>query len=202
MSPKIYLAGPDVFLPNSDQHGEKLVRLCREYDVKGLYPADPDIIRQIENMISRGASKTEIADMIFHEDKVKIDQCDGVIANLAPFRGPESDPGTAWEMGYAMGLGKPVWAYCEDTRPYDKKISDWSGKTTTRDGIMRDRDGMMIDNLGEQANLMMTRSTIDRKVHPNFLSALKLASRYLLRHYNYLYLDSPQAPRDEQGYFG
>ncbi len=49
---KIYLAGPDVFLPNAIEEGERLKALCEEYGYEGLFPMD--------NIIS-GETPTEIA---------------------------------------------------------------------------------------------------------------------------------------------
>ena len=37
-----------------------------------------------------------------------------MLANLEPFRGSEPDSGTAFEVGYALALGKPVYAYLSD----------------------------------------------------------------------------------------
>ena len=38
--PKVYLAGPDIFLPNPMDHGEKLKTICSKYNLEGLYPLD------------------------------------------------------------------------------------------------------------------------------------------------------------------
>ena len=38
--PKVYLAGPDIFLPNPIEHGEKLKKICTKYGLQGLYPLD------------------------------------------------------------------------------------------------------------------------------------------------------------------
>ena len=91
---KIYLAGPDVFLPNAIEEGKRLKALCQNYGFEGLFPMD--------NIIT-GQSPKEIALKIQEAKKHMIHACDIVIANLSPFRGPEPDSGTVcpsvWKKG-------------------------------------------------------------------------------------------------------
>ena len=48
---------------------------------------------------------------IYADSIARLRQCDAVVANLTPWRGPGADPGTAFEVGFAAALGKPVLAY-------------------------------------------------------------------------------------------
>ena len=41
---KIYLAGPDVFLPDALEIGREKVAICARYDLIGLYPLDNTVI--------------------------------------------------------------------------------------------------------------------------------------------------------------
>lgn len=50
---------------------------------------------------------------IFENDKGAIDRCDLVVANL---NGIITDDGTAWEIGYAYALGKPIVGLHTDWR--------------------------------------------------------------------------------------
>ena len=112
---KIYLAGPDVFLPNAIEEGESLKALCQNYGYEGLFPMD--------NVIS-GQTPQEIALKIQEANKQMIHACDIVIANLSPFRGPEPDSGTVWEVGYAQAFGKKVVGYSTDRRTLKEKTHD------------------------------------------------------------------------------
>jgi nucleoside 2-deoxyribosyltransferase len=49
---KIYLAGPDVFLPDAVELGRAKVELCAAYGLTGLFPLDNKV-----NVESRGASR-------------------------------------------------------------------------------------------------------------------------------------------------
>lgn len=102
---KIYLAGPDVFRPDAVEFGKSLVKsLNANFGMTGLYPLDNEI--NDENL-----SKLELANKIFLANKAMIDECDAVLANVQPFRGPSADTGTVWECAYAKGIGKLVWGY-------------------------------------------------------------------------------------------
>ena len=50
---------------------------------------------------------------IFRNDRDAIDRCDLVVANL---NGITTDDGTAWEIGYAVGISRPVIGLFTDWR--------------------------------------------------------------------------------------
>ena len=101
---KVYLAGPDVFRSNAEEFGESLKYICKKNKVQGLWPLDNEIK-------GKNKSKKKIATEIFLGNVAMIDKCDAVIANIEAFRGASVDPGTAFEIGYARALNKPVFAY-------------------------------------------------------------------------------------------
>ena len=88
----IYLAGPDVFYPDSHQRRDKLLKLCSDNGFYGIYPGDNDMSHLSANSIREANMKM-------------IQQADYVLANLCPFRGFEPDSGTVFEVGYATALG-------------------------------------------------------------------------------------------------
>lgn len=96
---KIYLAGPDVFRRDPNRMFRQLKTLCKEYDFIGISPFDSE------------AGDNPTATSIFQTNIKLIRDSDIVIANLEPFRGPNVDDGTAFEIGYAYSLGKIVCGY-------------------------------------------------------------------------------------------
>lgn len=138
---KIYLAGPDVFLPHAIEEGKRLKALCQSYGFEGLFPMD--------NIIT-GKTPQEIAIKIKEANIEMICACDIVIANLSPFRGPEPDSGTVWEVGYAQALGKIVLAYSTDMRNLKEKTQALLdlGESAV------DKTGMFIEDFGLTHNLM------------------------------------------------
>lgn len=136
---KVYLAGPDVFRADSIEWGRYLKQLCREAGLEGLYPLD--------NEISHAGSPYETARAIALANMVMIRQADGVVANLQWFRGQEPDSGTAFEVGAAIALNKPVWAYFPDQGSLKDQIE------TDRNGF--DAEGLLVEDFGLPRNLMM-----------------------------------------------
>lgn len=139
---KLYLAGPDVFLPNAAEHGEALKKICLAHGYEGLFPLD--------NQVAPGPP-LEMAAAIRRANVELIRQADGVIANLSPFRGPEPDSGTVWEVGFAQGLGKPVAAWSADRQTLKERTVAMLGLP---DGADRDREGRAIEDFGLSHNLM------------------------------------------------
>ena len=139
---KIYLAGPEVFLKNARECGEVLKQKCLSSGFEGLFPLDNEV---------QGATKEELAINIREANIKLIKSCDIVIANLSPFRGPEPDSGTVWEVGFAQALGKKVVGYCSDGRDLKTKTQDILGLDHSSD---RDAQNLEIEDFGLTHNLM------------------------------------------------
>lgn len=162
--PKVYLAGPGVFLPNADEHGELLKRECERVGLCGKYPLDDGILEQIEKGIHM---LPDMAAIIFRHDVQMIAAADAVIADITPFRGLSVDSGTAFEIGMAWALKKPVWAYSSHSNVtyaeralvygYVAKGAETSVFHTLGTSIVDDDDNL-IENLGETDNLMVTKA--------------------------------------------
>jgi len=139
---KIYIAGPDVFLPDAKEHGEILKNRCLEYNFKGLFPLDNELTAN---------SKEELAKAIKDANIQLIKSCDIVIANLSPFRGPEPDSGTVWEVGFAQALDKQVVGYSSDMRDLKSKTQNILG---LKSSSQIDMDGLEIEDFNLTHNLM------------------------------------------------
>jgi len=81
-----------------------------------------------------------------------IQNCDIVIANVSPFRGPEPDSGTVWEIGYAQALNKKVLAYSSDMRTLKEKTQEILNLKNSD----CDSNGMAIEDFGLTHNLMFS----------------------------------------------
>jgi len=141
---KIYLAGPDVFRPDAFEQGERLKALCAEFGLQGLYPLDHSVPEGIEH-------PPEQALWIYQANLSLIAEADAVLANLNPFRGAEPDSGTAFELGYAAALGKPLYGYLDEGGDCAERLPcEWQGEEPGRD-----RDGNQIEGFGLPLNLML-----------------------------------------------
>ena len=157
----VYIAGPDVFCINAKEIGELLKQKCYKYEFKGLFPLDN---------ILEANSKKELAIKIKNANIELIKLCDIVIANLSPFRGPEPDSGTVWEVGYAQALGKNVVGYSTDMRDLKTRTQDMLG---LKNDSLRDLNNLEIEDFNLTHNLMYA----DIIVSNNFEGCLK----YLLK---------------------
>ena len=141
---KIYLAGPDVFLPDALEVGKRKVEICARHGLSGLFPLD--------NTVDLAAERASLA--IFRGCEAMMDAADAVIANLTPFRGPGADPGTAYELGYMAARGKLCLGYCNDPSHYAARVRRL-GAVNTRDGHVVDADGLSVEDFGLTDNLML-----------------------------------------------
>ena len=137
--PKIYLAGPEVFLADPIGAGASLKVLCTTHGAVGLFPMDNELSPLHENGSVAQAAFIRAANM----DLIKAS--DAIIANMTPFRGPSMDVGTAYEMGAAAALGKVVVGYTSDRRSFVAKV----GGTRGEDGMLRDEEGWAVEEFGK-----------------------------------------------------
>ena len=139
---RIYLAGPEVFLPDPLAMGEAKKALCARHGFTGVYPLDapapmpsgpPDWRR------------------IHAANEAHIQGCDALVANLTPFRGPAADPGTVFELGYMRGLGRPVFGYSHSPLDYRARVPE----ARMAHGAWRDAEGLGVEDFGLAENLML-----------------------------------------------
>jgi nucleoside 2-deoxyribosyltransferase len=146
---KVYLAGPEVFLPNAVEIGERQKALCRKYGIAGHFPLDAAI--NLSELAPQDAARK-----IFRANVEAIAAADAMIANMAPFRGPGMDGGTAFEMGYAHARGVPIHAYTNDPRTYLGRARALGLVARVDElGRSRDRGDLEIEDFGLVDNLMM-----------------------------------------------
>ncbi|MGN7740264.1 nucleoside 2-deoxyribosyltransferase [Pseudomonas sp. 22526] len=139
MSPRIYLAGFDLFRRDAIARGEYLKNLCHAQGLQGLYPIDHQVPAQ--------PTPEQTAQLICQQNMRMIRDCDAVLANLNDFRGLEPDSGTAFEVGMAIALGKPVWAWFETPATLREQVP--------HDAEGRDAEGLLVEDFKLPRNLML-----------------------------------------------
>jgi len=156
---KIYLAGPDVFLPDAIAVGRRKKDLCAQYGFEGLYPFDNEITPNLQ---------TERVDrLIYRANERMIRRADFGICNLTPFRGPSADAGTVFELGLLVGLGKRVFGYTnvvEDLLDRCRQFGDVTFDTNQK--AWRDKNSMAIENFDNADNLMIDNALIEHGGYP------------------------------------
>ncbi|MEZ2354663.1 nucleoside 2-deoxyribosyltransferase [Caballeronia sp. RCC_10] len=133
--------------PRRKEHGEHLKQLCRDRGFVGLYPLDGNVPSFL--------TPHDAARHIYTANVQLIRSADIVMANLDDFRGAgEPDSGTAFEVGFAVALGKPVFAYRSSEAPLTARVS---AAATDDNGAFCAR-GYLIEDFGLSVNLMLACS--------------------------------------------
>jgi nucleoside 2-deoxyribosyltransferase len=148
---KLYLAGPEVFLPDAVAIGNRKRELCARRGFTGLFPLDNEV---------SGSRGDDLSKVIFLGNIHMIEEADAVVANLTPFRGVSADVGTVFEIGYAFALHKKIFAYSNVRTPYVDRVRAFvgGGTTTGSDGRPYAADDMAVENFGLFDNLMVAEA--------------------------------------------
>lgn len=139
---KIYLAGPDVFFPDIAERAAQHKQACRDMGFEPLHPVDQPLLE---------------APAIYQSNIELLARADAVAANLNPFRGAEVDSGTAFEVGYAVALNKPVVGYLEKRTTVRAQVAAAVGPLVYNEdhGVWRDADNNLVEDFGLPVNLML-----------------------------------------------
>jgi nucleoside 2-deoxyribosyltransferase len=147
---KVYLAGPDVFLPEAAAMAAEKKRLCARHGLEGVFPTDPR-----PDPAADAAADPWYA--IYLRNEAHIRACDALVANLTPFRGPSADAGTVYELGFMRALGRPVLGYTNDAADFAGRTRHFLGNQARRDAAGRwvDAEGLALEEFGLTDNLMI-----------------------------------------------
>lgn len=147
--PRVYLAGPDVFLANAREIGAAKVAHLDALSLEGVFPLDeaPDV---------DGLAPAEAARRIGLTCEAMMRSCDAALANITPFRGVSMDSGTAYEIGFMRALAKPVAGYTADARDYAERARLFRQSAAAGAFAGFDRPNADIEDFGETENLMIT----------------------------------------------
>jgi nucleoside 2-deoxyribosyltransferase len=147
---KVYLAGPDVFLPEPVEMGRRKKEICAKHGLTGLFPLDNEIDPK-----AKGASLD-----IFRSNERLMKKAHAIIANLTPFRGPSADAGTVYELGYMAARGKLCLGYSNDPALYVDRVARFTDVEPCGDRLI-DAEELTVENFRLRDNLMMIRA-LDR----------------------------------------
>ena len=148
MSPRVYLAGPDVFLPNALARAAEMKAICARHGLVGISPLDA--------LDAQPADWDDLPEAfrIHRRNEAHIRSSAALIANLTPFRGPSADVGTVFELGYMRALGRPVFGYATTAMPFLERTRALLA-TTEENGVCLDPAGMLVESFGLFDNLML-----------------------------------------------
>lgn len=150
---RVYLAGPDVFLPDAAARAARLQAICARHGLHGVSPLDG-----LEGGEPRAWDGLSEAARIARRNEAHIAGCAALVANLTPFRGPSADPGTVFELGFMRALGRPVFGWSNAAAGFFSRTRAHCGATAilAADGTWRDGEGLLLEAFeGCADNLMI-----------------------------------------------
>lgn len=149
---RVYLAGPDVFLPDPLARAAEMKRLCARHGLMGVFPLDG-----LEGGDPPGWAGLPEAHRIARRNEAHIAGCAALVANLTPFRGPSADAGTVFELGFMRALGRPVFGWSNCAMPFAARSRRFAG---VQAGGERDGEGMLLESFEGMADNLMIDGAI------------------------------------------
>jgi len=150
LSVKVYLAGPEVFLPNAREQLDRKIALTK---AAGLIPVSPG-----DFVIPPQPTRRQFGHAISEIDEKMMDSADAIIANLTPYHGVSADVGTCYELGYMCAQGKLAYAYTNVAADMKTRtVAHYDGEVfTDANGRLRGRrTGLSVEDVDMIDNLMM-----------------------------------------------
>lgn len=147
----IYLAGPEPWFPDAEDHATAQRAICELGGFIGLTPA---------SIVTTETGGSELgAREIYAARTALMRRADAAIVNLTPWRGVSGETGAAFEAGFLSCLGKPVFAFLnitdESEAEYRDRVEAFTGAQQDEDGVWRDGDGCLVEDFGLPETLML-----------------------------------------------
>lgn len=148
---RVYLAGPDVFLPDPLARAAALKAICARHGLIGVSPLD-----DLAGGDPADWAALPEAYRIARRNEAHIAGCAALVANLTPFRGPSADAGTVFELGFMRALGRPVFGWSNAATPFAARTRAAFATTQAADGTWRDAEAMLVEDFAPlHDNLMI-----------------------------------------------
>ncbi|MBM3482762.1 MAG: hypothetical protein FJX66_05635 [Alphaproteobacteria bacterium] len=137
-APKVYLAGPDIFLANAKDVAAWQKDVCLRHGLTPLHPMD--------NNLDLSGDPAALAMRIYQADVGQMVEADAICANMNDFIGADPDSGTCFEVGFFAGFNmalrllkatkpeKPIYGHVDAADTYEERIARWrAGQSSTKD---------------------------------------------------------------------
>jgi len=156
ISMRVYLAGPDVFLPDPLARAAVLKAVCARHGLVGVSPLDA----LADGDPPAWATLAEPF-RIARRNEAHIEGCVALVANLTPFRGPSADVGTVFELGYMRALGRPVFGWTNSGAAFAARSRAFCGLVAQPTaGGWRDGEGLLVEDFAPFADNLMIDGAI------------------------------------------
>ncbi|WP_448954331.1 nucleoside 2-deoxyribosyltransferase [Labrys neptuniae] len=146
---RVYLAGPEVFLPNAREVLDAKIALARRH---GFIPVSPGDLE-----IEHKPTKREFGLAISAVNEKLMLSAEAIIANLTPFRGIAADTGTVYELGFMCARGCPAFGFSNVAQSHFERLQIYYDGKIAGDAQGRPRgpDGLAVEDFDMVENLML-----------------------------------------------
>lgn len=189
--PAVYFVGPAMYASNVDEERARVEAMCEGEGIDCLWPSERYLFQHDD---PRAGGQVGIAAMIFNAAQDNIREATAIVADISPFRGPHMDPETAFQIGMAFTLWKPVFAWTRTTAGaantagnlptvFDRgaPLGELAARIPAGDGLAaashwRDELGYLIENLGltDSAGIVCAIEPISPTLDEAFACAVDL----------------------------
>ena len=107
--PRAYLTAPEAFLGIGPAKVARAMDICAGLGFEGVLPADEDSSRN-------SSHASDLALAISRRNRDRIRTCDLLVADLSQAQSSQGSLAAVEEVGFAVGLGIPVWVYSDEPR--------------------------------------------------------------------------------------
>lgn len=169
---KVYLAGPEVFLPDSVRVLNQHKTICNKYGFEGLSPFDGEVTQEVG---------LERARKIYLENCKLIRACDIIAVNCNAFRGALVDDGSSFEIGFAKALGKKIYGFIQTKKTLPELVQLKIPTSSHASGYRVDNDGYLLnEDFGNSINLMLEFAILEsggQLIEGDFEDLISILSR-------------------------
>jgi nucleoside 2-deoxyribosyltransferase len=146
---KVYLAGPEVFLPNAREVLDAKIALARSHGFTPLSPGDLEVASYTSKH-GHGLAISAVNERLMRDAEM-------IIANLTPFRGLAADVGTVYELGFMCARGCPAYGFSNAAKNHFERVQAYYGGKVApgAQGRPRGPDGMAVEDFDMIENLMV-----------------------------------------------
>ena len=174
---RIYSAGPEVFLPQdkmeqSEKEKIEIISKINKLLKKQKSNTQLEILFPSDNQIKDIKNNTESGIKIFDHNIEFMDSADVIIANIVKLRGVHADPGTSFEIGYMLGIKKPIFIFYNESYFYnnpgqsgtmlDRILNEDSKAQSNKGGEYRDSNQLLVEDFKMADNLMLIAPYINQ----------------------------------------
>ena len=195
-TPRVFLADNSRLKADAYKQREQVDAICASHDLKAEWPSEHFLFPTGLTFSDRTNIGPPINDpapgRVLHNAWRLMTDYDAIVAEVTPFRGAHLNPVIAFEIGVAVVLDIPVFAWTTEVWPASpsgrhleasrfKTLDDriWCGDRAAPDGNWRDEEGYLVEDLGTVESALIAGNF--KSLSPSRAEAICRCAEFLKR---------------------